>query len=358
MLRDSNGNAESVDGGLALDPTHPADKDLIDYYVNLYTNYGFDYIKLDFLSHGALEGVHYDTNVTTGIEAYNQGMSNVLQAINGRMFISESIAPLFPYQYADSRRIACDAQTSLIGNTAYTMNSVTYGWWLDDLYQFNDPDIMVFNGYGATTNENQSRLISGAVTGIFLDGDDLTSSNGQQAAQTCLTKTAIDAVARVGKTFTPVEGNTGTSAANIFVRQDGSTWCIAVFNYTASAANMTVDLEPRRPACGKLCRNEFMGWNHVRWSGSFNVSLNAKQAKLFQLAVPVRRQFALEHQRDQRSLGYEQYGQLVQSGQQPADGVQQRRPGVVRRHGWEFRPHVTVSGTVSPASCHRQFRRQ
>ena len=47
---------------------------------------------------------------------------------------------------------------------------------------------MVFNGYGATTNENQSRLISGAVTGIFLDGDDLTSSNGQQAAQTCLTE--------------------------------------------------------------------------------------------------------------------------------------------------------------------------
>ncbi|HKW30863.1 MAG TPA: hypothetical protein VJT54_16135 [Verrucomicrobiae bacterium] len=287
LLRDKNGNAESADGGLALDPTHPADKDLIQYYINLYTNYGFDYIKLDFLSHGALEGVHYDPNVTTGIEAYNEGMSNVLNAINGRMFISESIAPLFPYQYADSRRIACDAQTSLIGNTAYTMNSVTYGWWLDDLYQFNDPDIMVFNGYGATTNENQSRLISGAVTGVYLDGDDLTSSNGQQAAQTCLSKPGIDAVARVGRTFTPTEGNTGTSAANIFVRQDGSTWCLAVFNYTSSAANMTVDLNRAGLPSGNYVATNLWDGTTTTVSGSFNVSLNARQAKLFQLAVPV-----------------------------------------------------------------------
>ena len=286
LLRDSNGNAESVDGGLALDPTHPADKDLIQYYINLYTNYGFDYIKLDFLSHGALEGVHYDPNVTTGIEAYNEGMSNVLNAINGRMFISESIAPLFPYQYADSRRIACDAQTSLIGNTAYTMNSVTYGWWLDDLYQFNDPDIMVFNGYGATTNENQSRLISGAVTGIFLDGDDLTTSNGQQAAQTCLTNAAINVVARVGHTFTPVEGNTGTSAANIFVRQNGSTWCIAVFNYSSSAANVTVDLNRAALPAGNYVATNLWDGTISMVTGSFNVSLNAKQAKLFQLAPP------------------------------------------------------------------------
>ena len=286
LLRDTNGNAESVDGGLALDPTHPADKDLINYYVNLYTNYGFDYIKLDFLSHGALEGVHHDTNVTTGIEAYNEGMSNVLQAINGRMFVSESIAPLFPYQYADSRRIACDAQTSLIGNTAYTMNSVTYGWWLDELYQFNDPDIMVFNGYGATTNENQSRLISGAVTGIFLDGDDLTSSNGQQAAQTCLTNAAINAVARVGQTFAPVEANTGTSAANVFVRQNGAVWSIAVFNYSSGAANVTVDLNRAGLPSGNYVATNVWDGSTASVSGSFNVSLNPRQAKLFQLAPP------------------------------------------------------------------------
>lgn len=281
-LRTTNGNVQTVDGAIALDPTHPGVKQLIQYYVNLFTYYGFDYLKSDFLSHGALEGVHYDPNATTGIQAYNEGMSYIISQINGRMFMSESIAPLFPYQYGHARRIACDSYTSLISNTAYTMNSVSYGWWLDGLYQFNDPDIMVFNGYGATTNENQSRLICGAVTGIFLDGDFLTNFVSQAAAQMCLTNAAINSVARVGQTFTPVEGNTGTSAANIFVRQENaSTWSIAVFNYTAKGTNEVVNLSRAGLPTGNYIETNLWDGTATVVSGSFNVSLNAKQAKLF-----------------------------------------------------------------------------
>ncbi len=282
LLRDQNGNFESIDGGLAMDPTHPGTKERIDYYVNLFTNWGFDYVKLDFLSHGALEGIHHDTNVTTGIEAYNQGMQYVLNRINGRMFISESIAPLFPYQYAHSRRVACDAQASRIGNTEYTMNSVSYGWWLDDLYQFNDPDIMVF-GNGADTSEAQSRLISGAVTGLVLDGDDLTTVSGQEGAQTFLTNTAIDDVARVGRTFTPVEGNTGSGAAGTFVRHDGQAWCLAVFNYTGSAVNWNVDLARAGLPSARYAVVNLWDGTTTSATGSLAVNLNAKQAKLFRL---------------------------------------------------------------------------
>ena len=284
MLRDGNGNFETTDGGLALDPTHPGTLQRINYYVNQFTNYGFDYVKLDFLSHGALEGIHYDTNVTTGIQAYNAGMQYTFNAIHGRMFISESIAPLFPYQYGHSRRIACDAQTSRINDTEYTMNSVTYGWWLDDLYQFNDPDLMVF-GNGTETNEAQSRLISGAVTGVFLDGDDLTSTSGKLGAQEFLTNAVVDSVARVGRTFAPVEGNTGNTAGNIFVRQDGSTWCIAVFNYAAVATNETVNLVRAGLPPGKYTVTNLWDGTTSMVSGSLNVSLNAKQSKLFRLAV-------------------------------------------------------------------------
>ncbi|HEY4414156.1 MAG TPA: carbohydrate-binding protein [Verrucomicrobiae bacterium] len=283
LLRDNNGNFLSLDGALAVDPTHPGTKLRINYYINEFTNWGFDYVKLDFLTHGAFEGVHYDPDVTTGIQAYNQGMKYVFNAINGRMFISESIAPLFPYQYGHSRRIACDAGTSQIGNTEYTMNSVAYGWWLNDLYAFNDPDIMVF-GNGTDTNEAQSRLINGAVTGVFLDGDDLTSSTGQAGAQKFLTNSAINTVARMGETFTPVEGNTGSSAANLFVRQDGATWCLAIFNYTASAANPTIDLNRAGlPAGRSFTATNLWDGSALVVSNTFSVSLNAKQSKLFRL---------------------------------------------------------------------------
>ena len=283
-LRTTHGSVQTVDGGIALDPTHPATQRMIDYYIDQFTNWGFDYVKLDFLSHGALEGVHHDLNVKTGIQAFNQGMQYVRNAINGRMFVSESISPLFPYQYGHSRRIACDAQASLIANTSYTMNSVSYGWWLDHLFQYNDPDIMVFYGYGATTNENQSRLISGAVTGLFLDGDALTNAVGQAIAEEMLTNAAIDAVARVGRTFAPVEGNTGTRAANLFVRQNGALWNIAVFNYTAAATNETVSLSRAGlPPGSYLVTNLWDGTTATVSNGSFTVSLRPKQSKLYQL---------------------------------------------------------------------------
>jgi len=249
--------------------------------MNQIMGYGIDYLKIDFLSHGSLEGVHYDTNAVTGIQAYNEGMQ-YLYNLARNVFISESIAPLFPYQYGHSRRIACDAEASKIANTAYTLNSVTYGWWLDRLYSFNDPDIMVFDG--PTTNENQSRLISGAITGLFLDGDSFTNATSQSDAINCMTNAAIDAVARFGQTFVATEGNTGTNAANTFDLQIGTTWYLAELNYGSSSVTTNVDLT-RAGIAGN-----FFGAVDL-WSGNTNalsgttlpVSLNGKQGKLFKL---------------------------------------------------------------------------
>jgi hypothetical protein len=153
------------------------------------------------------------------------------------------------------------------------------------LYSLNDPDAMVFYGYGATTNENQSRLINAAVTGLFLDGDDLTTASGWQAADANLTNNAINAVARVGQSFTPVEGNTGTAAANIFVRQDGATWCLAIFNYASGATNMLLDLNRAGLPTGDYTVTNLWDGTTLTAANSFNVSLNAKQAKLFRLAI-------------------------------------------------------------------------
>jgi hypothetical protein len=286
LLRDRNGNCITNDNALAIDPTHPGTKGYIDYYAHWFSSWGFDYVKLDFISHGALEGVHHDTNVTTGIQAYNQGMAYLLHDL-GSMFISESIAPIFPYQYAHSRRIACDAQNSKISDTEYTMNSVSSGWWIGGrLYQFNDPDVMVFAN-GANPNENQSRLINGVVTGLFLDGDNLTNATDLATAQTCLTNVALNAVARVGRTFRPVDGANGTSAANIMVRQDGANWLIAVFNYSDSSAVQTVNLASAGLPAGNYLATDLWSGATTHVSGSFNVSLNAKQSKLFSLhSVP------------------------------------------------------------------------
>lgn len=285
ILRTTNGAAISNDGGFALDPTHAGTLSLINYEIGLFKGYGFDYVKLDFLTHGALEGVHYNPGITTGIQAFNRGMSYLLSQINGSMFVSESIAPIFPYQYGNSRRIACDAESSEIANTAYTMNAVSCGWWLSGrLYQYNDPDILVFDN-GPNTNEAQSRVINGSVTGLFLNGSILTNAASVGLAQMCLTNAAINNVARIGQTFRPVDGATGTNAAHILVRQDGPYWNLAVFNYTTGSTNETVNLgSAGLPAANYLATNLWDGTS-LLVSNSFTVSLNARQAKLFRLEV-------------------------------------------------------------------------
>jgi hypothetical protein len=277
LLRTASMSFQTNDGALAMDISHPATKQRIDYYFNRFFAAGFDYIKLDFLSHGALEGVHHDAAVMTGIQAYNQGMQYILAKLNGRMLISESIAPLFPYQYGHARRIA------RIADTSYTMNSVSYGWWLAGrLYNYNDPDIMVFAN-GADLNENQSRVIGGAVTGLFLNGDSLTNAASISTARTCLTNAALDDVARAGLPFWPVEGNTGNTAADIFVRQDGSAWYLAVFNYSSSPTNRTIDLG-RAGIGGTFSPLDLWSGTVLPLTNSFlTIQLNPRQARLFRL---------------------------------------------------------------------------
>jgi hypothetical protein len=283
-LRTPNGDVQTLDNGIALDPTHPGFKQMTAYYLNFFKTRGFDFLKLDFLSHGAIEGVHFDTNVMTGIQAYNQGMQYLLTQNSGRMFLSAAISPIFPYQYAHARRIYCDAATS-IADTAATMQAVSYGWWINSrLYQFSDPDMMKFSG--GTANENQSRLINCAVAGtVFLNSDDLASTAGQNLARTCLTNANINEVARAGVSFRPVEGNTGTNAAEIFVRQDRSTWYAAIFNYTTNNVLKSLNLA-RLGISGSYTAMDLWNGTLSTVSGAnWNVNLGARQAKLFRLGL-------------------------------------------------------------------------
>ncbi|MCF8227116.1 MAG: T9SS type A sorting domain-containing protein [Bacteroidales bacterium] len=240
----ANGNKVKLDGAWAIDPTHPGSKERIDYYIGRFKAAGFKYIKIDFLTHGAIQAdAYYDASVSTGIQAYNAGMSYLLNAIGTNMFVNQAISPLFPYQYAHSRRIACDAYAA-IGDTEYTLNSHTYGWWLSHLYQFSDADHLVLNG--ASEAENRARITSGAITGLFLAGDDFSATGNEVAknrAVSYFTNKEINEIARIGKPFVHLNGNTGDRADNVFTLLHESSFYLAVFNYSSSTTSHQFNLE-------------------------------------------------------------------------------------------------------------------
>jgi len=238
----AHGREQHITSGVALDPTHPGTQKLIQATLQRFQKAGFNYVKADFLNYGALEAdKYYDPRVTTGIQAYNDGMKFVSRTLGKSRYLNLSIAPLFPSQYANSRRIGCDAFGS-IGDTEYTLNGLTYGWWLDGVYDFNDPDEVVLDGF--SEGENRARVTSAAVTGLFICGDDFSRDGGplgKERARKFLTNLGIGAVARIPKSFRPVEGNTASRAADLFTCSCQNHLYLAAFNYSNAAANWNLD---------------------------------------------------------------------------------------------------------------------
>jgi alpha-galactosidase len=237
----ANGKPQELDGAYAVDPTHPAIEAMMKSVSDLFRRTGFEYVKMDFMTHGAMEADKwYNPSIETGIQGYNYGMQ-LLNKYFGDMYLNLSISPIFPAHYAQSRRIACDAWNK-IKDTEYTLNATSYGWWLDRVYQYNDADHIVLRG--ATEGENRARITSAVITGIYITGDDYSqggSKEGKERSEKFLTKAEVNEVA-TGEAFRPIEGN-GQNSENIFVRFDKEGICyLAVFNYSDSEQSLAISM--------------------------------------------------------------------------------------------------------------------
>lgn len=300
LLKDKDGNLlPKLDGGLPIDPTHPGNLERVANTLKYFIELGFDYIKMDFMVHGALEGEHYNKNIYTGIQAYNYGMKHIRDILDPKVtgrdiFISLSIAPSFPYEYAHARRISCDI-FGKINDTEYMLNSLTYSWWMNNsLYKYNDPDhAILFKSYNqdsSTEDEGQSRLNSSAIAGtVLLNSDDIRIEEAAARLKKLLTNEDINHLASGGISFKPVEGNTGNRACDIFVLNDdlNNVFYVAVFNfYGQDSVIKTIDLQ-RIGLDSAVNYSVYDLWEKTYTQVNFNftVGLRANQSKILKLTL-------------------------------------------------------------------------
>lgn len=238
----AHGKPQKLDGAYALDPTHPAVEQRMKYFSELFRRTGFSYVKMDFMTHGAMEADKwFDPSVGSGIEGYNYGMA-LLEKYFGDMYINLSISPVFPARYANSRRIACDAWNK-IKDTEYTLNATSYGWWQDRIYNYNDADHIVLRD--ATEGENRARITSAIITGIYICGDDFSKGGPAESkirAERFLTNPKVNAAA-TGEAFRPVEGDGARSEDQFVSRPRDGVIYYALFNYDDRACSRTIDPE-------------------------------------------------------------------------------------------------------------------
>ena len=274
----ANGKPQNLDGAFAIDPTHPAIEDQMKKTSELFHRCGFEYVKMDFMTHGALEADQwYNPQITTGIQAYNYGMK-LVDKYFGDMYINLSISPVFPANYAQSRRIACDAWNK-IKDTEYTLNAVSYGWWIDRIYQFNDADHVVLQQ--ATEGENRARVTSAIITGLFISGDDFSttgSDEGKEKAMKFLTNAGVIDAGQ-GKSYFPLEGN-GEKSENqfVFIDKKGNVF-YAVFNYGEQSVTLNLPFS-RLGINEKKIKSVTELWSGEKMNPKSIITIQPKDVKL------------------------------------------------------------------------------
>ena len=288
-----NGQKRKLYGAGCMDPTAPATLSRINYFIDKFKAAGFKYLKLDFLTAGMVEADKwYNKDITTGTQAFNYGMKYLRERCGDEMFIVESIAPLFPYQYANARRISCDAWGEM-WHTNYMMNSLSFGWWLDRVYAYNDPDHLVMGDRSEA--ENMSRITSGAVTGYFMIGDNLSTKGnyiGTEVSQEKVKKFAvndrINAVVNLGKTFRPAYGHKvfgSNRSVDLFTLETEDAYYIAYFNYDEGVKSGELTLQdlgitPEKVSGGIEC---WSGNNVQIQEGKLSYNLPKHQAEIYHL---------------------------------------------------------------------------
>ena len=244
----ANGKMRRI-ASIALDPTHPGTLAYNKQQFDKFKKWGFEYVKLDFINNGTLEAdKFYAPGITTGVQAYNYGMNEIIKMLDG-MFIDLSIAPVFPAK-GHARRISCDCWGEL-DNSMYCLNSVEMSWWLDRVYQYNDPDHLVLSR-AKTDGEARIRYTCGAMTGTVLLGDNyatvgdtIANPEAERAlAMRVATNADINAVAHIGRSFRPVDGGLAYDSNrygkafrvdNEFVLDTDNALYYVVFNYDKDA---------------------------------------------------------------------------------------------------------------------------
>ncbi|MFZ5923264.1 MAG: glycoside hydrolase family 36 protein [Chloroflexota bacterium] len=174
LLRDEKGKLVSAGFNwneplYALDTTHPEALDWLAGLMKKVRGWGYDYIKLDFLYAGALEGKRHTD--TPREQAYRQGLGVIREALGEAYFLACG-APVVPsIGLCDALRVGPDVaghwdsprDDLLLRNptTPGTRNAIrttVNRLWLAPLVH-TDPDVAYFTSRNVSLSDGQKRLL-------------------------------------------------------------------------------------------------------------------------------------------------------------------------------------------------------
>ena len=182
----------------ALDLTRP---EVIDWLGEVFRtvsdDWDFDYVKIDFIYAGAVDGIRHDPSVTRA-QAYRRGLQAIRDAVGDKFIlacgnpmgqsigvvdgarIGPDVAPHWrPYEFEARRARSIHSEPSAVNSIR---NTITRYWMHDRLWQ-NDPDCLMVRATDTTLSGDEVRCLAtviGLTGGMVLDSDDMTKLSDER----------------------------------------------------------------------------------------------------------------------------------------------------------------------------------
>lgn len=176
----------------ALDLTRPQ---VIEWLEHLFRtvceDWGYDYVKIDFVYAGAVGGIRYNPNVTRA-QAYRRGIETIWQAV-GDSFVLGCGNPQGPsIGLLDGARVGPDVapywlpqedprdpdRTRLSApSTLNSIRNTIARFWMHGRLWMNDPDCLLVRDFDTALSRDEVRTLATVIAmsgGMVLDSDDLT----------------------------------------------------------------------------------------------------------------------------------------------------------------------------------------
>jgi alpha-galactosidase len=263
LLRDQNGKAVNAGFGWgqffhALDGSHPGvRRELKKWIERVVSDWGFDFIKLDFLYAGALSGKRYD-DTKTGAMVLREVLTDIRSVAGEDTFLVGCGCPLGSgLGVVDSMRISPDVSEhwrgrykgiSLLVNrdpgfpSAWNAIRNTYfrahqhgHWWL------NDPDCLILRDDQTKLSEIEARTLATMVSlcgGAVIDSDELSSLADDRAAMLARLLPPINMRPAQPTLFCP---DRPPLLIHRFIGAIGEWSLIAIFNFEESKTEAVVE---------------------------------------------------------------------------------------------------------------------
>jgi alpha-galactosidase len=237
----------------ALDLTRP---DVIDWLKTVFrticADWGFDYVKIDFIYAGAVNGIRHDPEVTRTL-AYRRGLEAVREAVGERFILGCGNPMGASIGLVDGARISADvapfwhppggsaetARNWMSAPAAFNAvrNSITR-WWMHGRLWQNDPDCLLLRDSETALSPEEVQALATIVAmsgGMILDSDDLTRLSDQRR------QWLSNLLPPYGKAARPLD-LFASETPRLLELDVGSHSMLALLNWDEKTANMSASL--------------------------------------------------------------------------------------------------------------------